>query len=175
MKLTGKFFAVVFLSVATVSAACAQTEKKSPAASDAANTMVADVKNDEPITAVVGENELTLQSDDGKCRLSSDEQTIDLDLTWRCDFHRLPGGAVRIFPRDFYQAKNKRAPKKYRNTQIVLIEYSKPDPNNAKDCRTELQAIKIVKGKLVKSVKMDNLAACPPFQWDAKNFTALFE
>lgn len=151
--------------------ACGQTEKTSNTANkpDESKTNV-----DEKVSEKIGENSLTLKNEGGKCQLLFDELRIELDLPWNCDFHRSAEGKIRVFPQDFYQAKNKPTPKAYRQTQIILIENSRPVEATPKECRTSIQGIKIINGKVTKSVVMDNLSACPPFQWDAKNFTGLF-
>jgi hypothetical protein len=170
MKLANKPFVILLLGLLLTVAACGQTEIKP----ENKEIKSGNVKAKDQITETIGENKLTLQNNDGKCRLLFGEQKIDLDIPWQCNFHRLPEGKVRVFPRDFYKAKSKKTPKEYKNVQIILIEYSKPDENNPKDCRTEIQAIKISKGKITKSTKMGNLAVCPPFQWDDINFIGLF-
>lgn len=173
MKPTMKIFAILLLSVSITVVACGQIEKDTAVLNHKTKTDTHE--QDEEITVKLGDQKLILQNEDGKCRLLFGEQKIDLDIPLNCDFHRLPDGKVRVFPRDFYGVRNKSTPKEYKGMQIVLIEYSEPVKDNSKDCNTELQAIKLVKNKIIKSIKMDNLAACRPFQWDAKNFTSLFE
>lgn len=166
---------IVFLLIAlSAIAACGQTRKNSAETNNQVKTE-AEAEKIERRIEKIGANILTLQNNRGKCQLLFNEQIINLDLPWQCDFHRSPGGNIRVFPTDFYRTKKKSIPKAYRDQQIILIEYSQSVGTTPNECRTELQAVKIVKSQLVKSTKMENLAACPPFQWDAKNFTALFE
>lgn len=167
-------FIVILLVASSAIAACGQTQEKSAETNNQVKT-AAEAEKTERRTEKIGANILTLQNNQGKCQLLFNEQTINLDLPEQCDFHRSPGGEVRVFPTDFYRTKKRPIPKAYRDQQIILIEYSQPVGTTPNECRTELQAVKIVKSQLVKSTKMANLAACPPFQWDAKNFTALFE
>ena len=126
------------------------------------------------IKANINGREALLSDHKGKCRLTIGEKVVDLDLPGGCDFHRLPNKEVRIFPKDVYKNPGK-IPKSFRNITIVLIEHSVPNDQNSKECQTQLQAVKIEGGQIAKSVLMQNLASCPPIQWDAKNFTALFE
>ena len=173
MKTLEKLFAALLLSLSLTIAACAQTEKPDIVTPGEKAPEAVDVKDDK-ITEKIGEDTLVLQNSENKCRMLFNEQKIELDLAWQCNFHRFPDGKIRAFPQAFYNAQDKSAQKQYRDTQIILIESSQPLTENPKECRTELQAVKIVKGKLTKSVKMDGLAACPPFQWDEKNFVGLF-
>ena len=131
-------------------------------------------KTEDGVRAKINGREASLSENEGKCRFTSGNMIVDLDIPAGCDFHRLPNKEVRIFPKDFY-SNPKRIPKSYRNASIILIEHSVRDKKNPKDCKTQLQAIKIEGDTFVKSVLMDNLATCPPFQWDQMNFTALFE
>lgn len=168
-----RYFALLIACILLTGGACGQIKNPPAVVKDKDSPKTIDTP--EQITEIVGENKLILQNADGKCDLLFGKQTIELNIPSKCDFHRLPGGNVRVFPRDFYEAKNKQTPKEYQDVQIVLIEHSKPLAENPKECRTELQAIKITNGKIIKSIKMDNLAACPPFQWDEINFIGLFE
>ncbi len=174
MKFMSNLLLLLLLSLSLSIIACGQTGKN-PVSSNIQAKPVNEVGKSEQIIAQISGNTLTLQNNDGKCQLLFNKQLTDLDLNWSCDFHRFADGKVRVFPQDFYAAKNKRTPKSYRDTQIILVESSEPDRAAAKQCKTELQAIKLVKGKLTKSVVMRNLASCPPFSWDEKNFTGLFE
>ena len=174
MKTAEKIFATLLLSLSLTVAACAQKEKNDVAPHNVKVSETVDTKDDK-ITEKIGEDTLVLQINENKCQMLFNEQKIELDLAWQCNFHRFPDGKIRVFPQAFYNAQDKTAQKQYRDTQIVLIESSRPFADDPKECRTELQAVKIVKGKLIKSIKMGNLAACPPFQWDEKNFTGLFK
>ena len=169
MKTTKTFILFLLLTALFAVAACAQLDKSHENKKvEGSNTV-----SDDKIVETIGDLKLTLLDNDGKCQLLFGEETVDLDIPWKCNFHRLPDGKLRIFPRDFYESKNKKTPKEYRKTQIFIVEYSKTSENDPKECRTQLQAVKIFDGKITKSHKMD-VAACPPFQWDDVNFIGVF-
>ena len=156
-------------------AACGQSkEVRAPQNSEKTPELVSSQTQTDVVTETIEGKQFKLINNAGKCRLIFDDKSIDLKLPWQCDFHRAADKTVRIFPRDFYR-ENKKIPKNYKNTQIFLIEYSAANPSSPNDCRTQLQAVKIVKGKVYTSELTSNLASCPPFQWEEKNFIGLFE
>lgn len=118
------------------------------------------------------------ETEEGKCRFSIGDQTLDLDIPAGCDFHRLPNNDVREFPKDFlhfYGSNRKKIEKQYKGVSIVLVQHSVPLETSPKDCRTQLQAIKIEGSKVEKSKKPMEVGACPSALWDEKNFTAPFQ
>lgn len=129
--------------------------------------------------ALVNGQEVTLsENDEGKCRLRIGDTAIDLDIPAGCNFHRLPNNDVRVFPKDFlhfYGNDRKKVEKKYSGVSIVLVEHSVPLETNPKDCRTQLQAIRIEGAKIEKSKKPMEIGSCPSGLWDEKNFTAPFQ
>lgn len=150
--------------------ACSQASKTPPIASPKQESVA------EAISARIASQTLALRDKSGHCTSTIGDRTLDLDIAAPCDFHRKPNGEVRVFPDDFYAAKNKPTPKEYLDVKIVLVLASKRLAEHPEECRTELQGIKLAADKNpAKSVKMGNLASCSSFQWDEKTFTALFE
>lgn len=129
--------------------------------------------------ALVNGQEITLsENDEGKCRLSTGDETIDLDIPSGCDFHRLPNNDVRVFPKDFlhfYGNSQKKIEQQYSGVSIILVEQSVTLETSPKDCRTQLQAIRIEGSKIEKSKKPMLVGSCPAGLWDEKNFTAPFQ
>ncbi len=129
--------------------------------------------------AVINGQEATLsENGEGKCRLSTGDAAIDLDIPAGCDFHRLPNGEVRVFPKDFihfYGKGRKKVEKQYRGVSIILTEQYVPLEAASKKCRTQLQAIRIEGPKIEKAKKPMIIASCPAGLWDEKNFTAPFQ
>ena len=175
MKKTKYLLSAFFLSATFAVAACGQSKETvaSPVAEKTPEAAAPQTKSDEMKANIEGK-EFVLRNNAGVCELVFGNKTFDLGIPWQCDFHRSPEKTVRAFPRDFYTAKKKR-PKNFRNTQIILIEHSTADANNPNDCRTKLQAVKIVNGKIYVSKATSNLASCPGSQWEEKNFTGFFE
>jgi len=176
MKNLNYLLSAFFLSAVITVAACGQTKDVTapPITKSNASSVTTPSTDTDEIKADIEGKEFILKNAAGSCNIVFGDQTIDLGIPWRCDFHRSPEKAVRIFPRDFYSDR-KKYPKNYRNTQIFLIEYSTSDPKNPKDCRTQLQAVKITDGKIAASKTPSKLASCPSFQWEIQNFTRVFE
>lgn len=170
MKKTNYLLSAFFLSAVLTVAACGQKINRSaPLESNNNPAQTATL-----IKEIIEGKEFALKTDAGKCQLIYAGETFDLQIPAPCDFHRSPEKAVRLFPRDFYSGKKKQ-PSNYKNTQIFLIEHSTVNPDRPNDCRTQLQAIKIVNGKWRVSKSVSKLTSCPPFQWEEVNFTGLFE
>lgn len=174
MKKTNYLLSAFFLSAVMTVAACGQTNDTTATPNSDKNPQVSLQVETLIITEMVEGKEFALKNEAGKCQLIHDGKTFDLLISGQCDFHRSPEKSVRVFPRDFYSGKKKQ-PKNYKNTQIILIEHSTASPDNPRDCRTQLQAVKIAGGKVYLSKVISKLASCPPFQWDEKNFTGMFE
>lgn len=174
MKKTNYLLSVFFLSAALTVAACGQKIDRTAPLESNNNSPVVPAQTAPLIRETVEGKEFALKNEAGKCQLIYAGETFDLQIPAPCDFHRSPEKAVRVFPRDFYSGKKKQ-PKNYKNTPIFLIEHSIVSPDNPKDCRTQLQAVKIVSGKMRVSKSVSKLASCPPFQWEEANFTGLFE
>ncbi|HLM61959.1 MAG TPA: hypothetical protein VK308_14230 [Pyrinomonadaceae bacterium] len=175
MNKTNYLLSAFFLTAVMTITACGQAKKvTAPQTYEKTPETISSQTNTDVVTETVGGKEFSLKNNAGKCQLVFGNKIIDLGIPWQCDFHRSPDKAVRVFPRDFYKEK-KKLPKNYKNTQIILIEYSTSNPNNPNDCRTQLQAMKIANGKVTASKLTSNLTSCPPFQWEEKNFVGLFE
>lgn len=170
--------AICFWSATLTVAACGQSQSVSapapPAEKQPAATTTAAPEPGDDNRFSVGGREFVLENNAGQCRLVVGEQKFDLGIPWQCDFHRAPDRTVRIYPRDFYAEKSK-YPKKYRAAQIFLIEHSTAAPDNPKDCRTQIKAVRVNGDKVTVSKTPSKLASCPPFQWEDKNFTGVFE
>lgn len=105
---------------------------------------------------------LTLTARDGTCVVrSADGHTIELAVPAPCDFHRSPSGAPRVESPD--------------GQPTVLVEWSVPDAALPSGCDTRLQALRVRSGRLQASEHVSRVAACPPFQWDVKVYSGLFE
>lgn len=174
MKKTNYLLSAFFLSAMLTVAACGQKIDRTTPLESNNNSSVVPAQTATLVKETVEGKEFALKNDAGKCQLIYAGETFDLQIPTPCDFHRSPEKAVRVFPRDFYSGKKKQ-PKNYKNTPIFLIESSTANPDRPNDCRTQLQAVKIVSGKARVSKLVSKLAACPPFQWEEANFTGLFE
>ncbi len=84
-----------------------------------------------------------------------------LTLLPPCRLHRTVAGAVRV--------------ESPHGAPTALIESSRPHPQLAQDCDTRLQGVRMVNGTLNLSTQTSRVASCPPFQWDLKLFSGLFE
>lgn len=58
--------------------------------------------------------------------------------------------------------------------KVALIESSRP-VTGTKDCDTRIAAIRVQNGRVTLSDFTDRVAACPPFRWDDKLYTGLFD
>ncbi len=102
-----------------------------------------------------------LHKQDGHCSLSRHGRFITkLKLKWPCQFHLDPQNELRIKKLDKYD--------------VFLIEHSEKLATTTKDCRTQVQAVRIFDGKTEASQYVNNVAICLPFQWDEKVFIGLF-
>ncbi|MCF6236906.1 MAG: hypothetical protein L3J70_11145 [Gammaproteobacteria bacterium] len=91
----------------------------------------------------------------------SNKKKFDSLIPWPCQVHKNLDGVVRIY---------EDAGKKY-----ILIESSAPHPELPNDCKTQLQSVMINGDAVILSGSFDLVASCPPFQWDTKVFTGLFD
>lgn len=96
-----------------------------------------------------------------KCQLKVGDRQLELRIPWPCDFHRNLKNELRIKTLD--------------NVAIVLIEASLRHPTMIDSCDTRVQAVKFFKQEVIVSEYVNEVAACPPFQWDDKVFTGLFK
>jgi hypothetical protein len=119
----------------------------------------------DPKTARIKAFELVLSLSSEACMLTYTaphvEGSIDLQLPPPCDFHRSLDGKVRLIS--------------LRETDILLVESSRPNPKHPSDCETRIQGIKLTAQRVVVSRGVSRVAACPPFQWDEKMFTGFFD
>lgn len=137
-----------------------------------------DGQSGEKKATINGQEVVLSENDEGKCRLSIGDTAIDLDIPAGCDFHRLPTNEVRVFPKDFlhfYGDNRKKIEKQYNGVSIILVQQYIALENNPKDCRTQLQAIRIEGTKIEKAKKPMLVGSCPVGLWDEKNFTAPFQ
>jgi hypothetical protein len=115
-----------------------------------------------PALLTLGGVTLTLEGRAGRCVVRpTDGEVIELSLPAPCDFHRGPSGAPRV--------------ESPAGEPTVLVEWSVRDSTLPNDCDTQLQALRMHSGRVQASEHVSRVAACPPFQWDAKIFFALFE
>jgi hypothetical protein len=126
-----------------------------------ANEPVTDITKSERIKAF----ELLLSLSSKGCKLTytaaSTEGSIELQLPPPCDFHRSRDGKVRVIS--------------LRETDIILVESSRPNSKYPGDCETRIQGIKLTAQQVFVSRGVSRVAACPPFQWDEKMFTGFFD
>lgn len=113
-------------------------------------------------TALVAGHSLVLTEDDGQCRLirAGAGQDQALLLSPPCAFHRDPDGGLRVLQQGA--------------VRYLLIESSRSLNTSGPDCDTQLQSVRIIGARVDVSPVRSRVAACPPFQWDAKVFTGLF-
>lgn len=104
---------------------------------------------------------LQLLEHEGRCRLVSDNDDLDLQLEWPCRFHLDRHGVLRT--------------RQVGSSHVLLVESSEAMPPPDRDCRTTLQAVRSGSHGLEASPVVSRVAACPPFEWDTKMFIGLFE
>lgn len=109
----------------------------------------------------LGSYVVSLQEKAKKCQLNVGGRQLELQIPWPCDFHRNQKNEVRI--------------KSLKNTKIVLIEAASRHSTLTGSCDTRIQAVKFSKQKVIVSEYVNEVATCPPFQWDDKIFTGLFK
>ena len=112
-------------------------------------------------TYSTNEVKLSLINDNGVCQaVSQGNLKTPLLVSWPCNFHKKPSGAVRVY--------------KEKGVSYILIESSSPHPDLPNDCLTQLQSVSINKSVVKFSEYKDTVASCPPFQWDKHVLTGLF-
>lgn len=113
-------------------------------------------------TFVVDQHELKLMSNSGQCQMLDlqTQSVTNLLIPTPCRIHRTAKGEVRI---------HEQSGKRY-----FLLESSTPHRELPNDCETHLQSVMLFQGTVTPSKITDLVAACPPFQWDTKVFTGLF-
>ncbi|WP_338848998.1 hypothetical protein V8J88_08610 [Massilia sp. W12] len=107
--------------------------------------------------------QLELHEVGGVCLIragKSDAASIDVKLPGACQFHLNKHGVIR----EVKQGKH----------LYLMIESARklPDSN---DCETHLRAVRVSGKRWQLSDFQDKVASCPPFQWDAMVFGALFK
>jgi hypothetical protein len=124
----------------------------------------ADVSSSSATEAVSG-IKLAIVEGSPECLLrwenAGESEEIGLQVPSPCQLHRGPGGEVRV--------------KTSGGKQYVLIESASRQAGAAQDCITFVRALVIEASAVRASPHTARVAACPPFQWDEKMFTALFE
>lgn len=118
-----------------------------------------------PLRLTVGKVQVSLEARNGKCHAISSQggsaTQQELDIPWPCHFHTNRAGEIRTIRENGYA--------------YGIIESSRPKPKPSADCETYLQSIRI-KGAITEvSQHKDQVASCPPFQWDEYIFLELFD
>lgn len=97
----------------------------------------------------------------GRCTLTlSDAAPQTLDMPWPCRFSETPEQQLRV--------------EYFRQTPIIMVERSEPQPAPSKSCLTDLQALRLHQGQL-QAAPVSRIAACGPSQWDQKAFVGMFD
>ncbi|MDJ0656367.1 MAG: hypothetical protein QNJ40_19565 [Xanthomonadales bacterium] len=112
---------------------------------------------------VVNDHQLKLTGHSTSCQLLDPKThaVMDLLIPAPCQVHRTTQGTVRV-----HQESGR---------HYFLVESSRPHPELPDDCETHLQSVMVYQGTVTPSSLSDRVAACPPFQWDTKVFTGLFD
>lgn len=111
--------------------------------------------------ATLDNQQLRLVDEKGRCTvIHSALPPLRLDMQWPCNFSEDLKNEVRI--------------EKFGNAQIVMVERSEPLPPPSELCSTELQAVRLFRGKLEAS-PISRVGACLPRHWDQKNFVWRFD
>lgn len=116
--------------------------------------------------ANIGGIGIQLMDADGKCTAISSVGDASanrhvLDIPGPCHFHADQKGGLRTYDDAGYV--------------YILIESSRPMPQQPRDCETQLQSLRVKDNLVEVSRHKDRVASCPPFQWDAFIFKALFD
>jgi hypothetical protein len=97
----------------------------------------------------------------GRCALTlADAAPLVLDMQWPCRFSETPQQQVRV--------------EYFRQTPIIMVERSEPQPAPSTSCLTDLQALRLYQGQL-QAAPLSRIAACGPSQWDQKAFVGMFD
>ncbi|MEG5264124.1 hypothetical protein TRP66_07460 [Pseudomonas sp. JDS28PS106] len=105
-------------------------------------------------SASLGGLEIRLIDEQGRCAVArADSAPLVLDMKWPCRFSEDQQKKVRV--------------EDYRKALVVMVERSEPLPPPSTECATDLQSIRLYKGKLDVS-PVSRVAACGPGYWDQK-------
>ncbi|AQZ35764.1 hypothetical protein JWV26_10355 [Ectopseudomonas toyotomiensis] len=97
----------------------------------------------------------------GRCALTlADAAPLTLDMQWPCRFSETPQQQLRV--------------EYFRQTPIIMVERSEPQPAPSRSCLTDLQALRLHQGRL-EAAPVSRIAACGPSQWDQKAFVGMFD
>lgn len=97
----------------------------------------------------------------GRCALAlADAAPLTLDMQWPCRFSETPEQQLRV--------------EYFRQTPIIMVERSEPQPAPSRSCLTDLQALRLHQGQL-EAAPVSRIAACGPSQWDQKAFVGMFD
>lgn len=97
----------------------------------------------------------------GRCALTlADTAQLVLDMQWPCRFSETPQQQVRV--------------EYFRQTPIIMVERSEPQPAPSRSCLTDLQALRLHHDQL-EAAPVSRIAACGPSQWDQKAFVGMFD
>lgn len=104
--------------------------------------------------ARLADQTISLSNQQGRCTLThADNVAVTLDMKWPCRFSEDRQKKVRI--------------EDYRKALVVMVERSEPLPAPSQDCATDLQSVRLYKGKLEIS-PVSRVAGCGPAHWDQK-------
>lgn len=105
-------------------------------------------------TASLNGLEIRLIDEQGQCAVArADSAPLVLDMKWPCRFSEDLQKKVRV--------------EVYRKALVVMVERSEPLPPPSTECATDLQSVRLYKGKLDVS-PVSRVAACGPGYWDQK-------
>jgi hypothetical protein len=96
-----------------------------------------------------------------KHRSGGQEGRLEVAIPAPCDFHRNSEGGVRSLSPH--------------GVPVILIESSTPLPALPGSCRTLVRAVSLDTPAAKLSEHTATVATCPPFAWDAKMFSGLFD
>lgn len=104
---------------------------------------------------------LTLENQQGRCALRKPDQTsLILEMEWPCQFSLNREGRPRV---ELFNA-----------VEIIIVKHTDAEPAPSRECRSQYQAVRQLKGQLQASVVSRN-ASCMRGPVDQKNFVGLFQ
>ncbi|EKN43922.1 MULTISPECIES: hypothetical protein [Pseudomonas syringae group] len=113
-----------------------------------------------PLSVTLGQKHLQLIDHQGRCALSEPDQSLRvLEMAWPCQFGPDKHGNARV--------------EMFNNTPIVLVMRNEREPAPGTNCLAQTQALRLIKGKLEASVRMDT-AGCG-YGADQKVYVGLFD
>lgn len=105
------------------------------------------------IQGLVAGQPVRLNNVEGRCSLTVGERPpVVLDMRWPCRFTEI---------------RHQLRVEDYRQSLIFMVERSDPQPPPSRDCITDLQSVRLYKGKM-EVAPVSRVAACGPLHWDQK-------